>query len=77
MWHGRLEEVKLVLLPLLSTRKLSVQVVGSSSPDPAQETITTDTKETKLKFHTGDKLVGEPDSWKKKLETHSYIFVTE
>merc|ERR1719348_2171860 len=72
-----LEEVKSVLLPLLSKRKLSVQVVGSSSPDPAQETITTDTKETNLKFHTGDKLVGEPDSWKKKMETHPYIFVTE
>jgi len=72
-----LEDVKSVLLPLLSTRKLSVQVVGSANPDPAQETITMDTKETILKFHTGEKLVGEPATWKMKLDPHPYVFITK
>jgi len=72
-----LEDVKSVLVPLLSTRKLSVQVVGSDNPDPAQETITMDTKETKLKYHTGEKLVVEPGTWKKELVTHPLVFVTE
>jgi len=72
-----LNDVKSVLLPLLSTKKLSVQVVGSDNPDPAQETITTDTKETILKFHTGDKLVGDPCAWKKELKTYPFVFVTE
>jgi len=72
-----LENVKSLLLPLLSTKKLSVQVVGSDNPDPAQETITMDIKETKLKFHEGDKLVGEPNSWKKQLTTHPVLFITE
>ena len=65
------------MIPLLSTRKLSVQVVGSDNPDPAQETITMDTKEAKLKYHTGEKLVGEPGTWKKELVAHPLVFVTE
>ena len=77
MHHFRLNEVKSVLLPLLSTKKLSVQVVGSDNPDPAQETITTDTKETILNFHTGDKLVGDPQTWKKELKAYPFLFVTE
>ena len=59
--------MKSVLIPLLATRKLSVQLVGSDNPDPAQETISMDTKETKFKYHTGEKLVGEPGTWKKEL----------
>ena len=69
--------MKSVLLPLLSTKKLSVQVVGSDNPDPAQETMTTDTKETILKFHTGEKLVGDPGTWKKELKAHPYLFIIE
>jgi len=72
-----LEEVKSALVPLLSTRKLSVQVIGSDNPDPAQETITTDTKDTMLRFHSGEQLVGDPSTWKKKLETHPLVFITE
>jgi len=72
-----LEDVKSVLLPLLSTKKLSVQVVGSDNPDPAQETIAMDTKETSLKYHTGDQLVGEPNTWKKQLVTHPILFITK
>eukprot|EP00092_Neocalanus_flemingeri_P030811 GFUD01033465.1.p1 GENE.GFUD01033465.1~~GFUD01033465.1.p1 ORF type:complete len:1104 (+),score=409.71 GFUD01033465.1:45-3356(+) len=72
-----LEDVKSLLLPLLSTRKLSVQVVGSDNPDPAQETIAMDTKETVLKFHVGDQLVGQPNTWKEQLVTHPILFITE
>merc|ERR1719483_1100654 len=72
-----LEDIKTLLLPLLSTKKLSVHVVGSDNPIPAQETMTTDTKETIIKYHTGDQLVGEPYAWKKQLVTHPVLFITE
>lgn len=72
-----IKDVKSLLLPLISTRKLSVQVVGSDNPNSAQETVTSDENDSCLTYHTGDNLVGKPSVWKGKLVTHPYIFVNE
>merc|ERR1711963_624146 len=74
-----LEEVKAVLEPLLIERKISVQIVGSSSPDAAQETEDPDceVEELVLKYQAGEKFVSEPGAWKQTLETYPLHYITQ
>merc|ERR1712037_130941 len=74
-----LEEVKAVLGPLLKERKISVQIVGSSSPDSAQETEDPDSEveELVLNYQAGEKFVSEPGTWKQSLETHPLHYITQ
>merc|ERR1719348_2401002 len=74
-----LEEVKAVLEPLLKERKITVQIVGSSSPDAAQETEDPDTEveELILNYQAGEKFISEPGAWKKSLETHPLHYITQ
>merc|ERR1719430_2559330 len=74
-----LDQVKAVLQPLIQEKKLSVQVVGSSSPDAAQETEDPDSgvEELVLKYQAGEKFISEPGAWKETLETHSLHYITE
>ena len=69
----RLEDIKKVLRPLVSGRKLSVQVVGSS--EPSDDEVENDCKETNLSFHTGDNLLSKPDEWRKKLKIHPVLVI--
>merc|ERR1712037_188987 len=74
-----LEEVVAVLEPLLKERKISVQIVGSSSPDSAQETEDPDSEveELVLNYQAGEKFVSEPGTWKQSLETHPLHYITQ
>merc|ERR1719189_688050 len=74
-----LEQVKAVLQPLIQEKKLSVQVVGSSSPDAAQETEDPDSgvEELVLKYQAGEKFISEPGAWKETLETHPLHYITQ
>jgi len=74
-----LDEVKAVLEPLLKERKISVQIVGSSSPDAAQETEDPDAEveELVLNYQAGEKFISEPGAWKQSLETHPLHYITQ
>ena len=62
-----------MLKPLISGRKLSVQVVGSN--EPGEEEDEDDSKETNLSFHSGDNLLSQPDEWRKKLKIHPVLMI--
>ena len=67
-----------MLSPMLSEKKLSVQVVGSSEPGEGKEKDDNDDmKETVLKFHDGDNMVSHPDKWKMSLKLNPVLFITK
>ena len=68
-----LEDIKKVLRPLVSGRKLSVQVVGSSEPSDVE--VEGDGKETNISYHSGDDLLSQPDEWRKKLKIHPVLVI--
>ena len=72
-----LQEVKAVLIPLITSKKLSVQVIGSENPNSAQKTVMSDNKEMNLKYHEGESLIGNSTAWKKNLLAYPYVYVTK
>ena len=71
----RLSDVKKVLVPLISGKKLSTQIVGSSSPKDDGETGAGNNQETFLSFHDGVDLQAKPSSWKETLNTYPVIHI--
>ena len=72
----RLSDVKKVLLPLISGRKLSTQIVGSSSTsDNPEDEAVGDGEETVLRFHQGADLQVQPSLWKRNLNIHPEILI--
>ena len=71
----RLSDVKKMLLPLISGRKLSTQIVGSSSPKEDSESGPGDNQETSLSFHDGEDLQAKPSSWKETLTIYPVIYI--
>ena len=67
-----------MLSPMLSEKKLSVQVVGSSEPgEEKDKNDNDDMKDTVLKFHDGDNMVSQPDKWKTSLKLNPVLFITK
>ena len=66
-----------MLSPMLSEKKLSVQVVGSSEPGEEKDKDDNDETETVLKFHDGDNMVSHPDKWKMSLKLNPVLFITK
>ena len=71
----RLNDVKNMLLPLISERKLSTQIVGSSSPEEGGLTARPEPAETSLTFHSGGDLQAKPEEWKQSLNIHPVILI--
>ena len=63
-----------MLVPLISGKKLSTQIVGSSAPDDASGGES-DEKETVLNYHVGEQLQAKPNEWKQTLKVHPVIFI--
>ena len=71
-----LNDVKKVLIPLISGRKLSTQIVGSSSPEEEGGTGgKSDGEEMFLTFHDDEDLQVKPASWKQNLKIHPVIHI--
>ena len=71
----RLSDVKKVLVPLISGKKLSTQIVGSSSPKDEGETGAGNNQGTFLSFHDGVDLQAKPSSWKETLTIYPVIHI--
>ena len=76
--NSRIDDLKKMLTPLLSKKKLSVQVVGTSEPgEKKKEEPSEKSKETKLKFYSGENFVSDPSVWRKSLKMNPLVFITE
>lgn len=71
------EGVRACLEPLLQT-KLSVQVVGSSSPAAAQETVEEGAEEElELEYQGGEGLLARPEEWREGLHLYPVVYITQ
>jgi len=76
-----LEEVKSYFGSLVLSsdkrRKMSVQVVGSSEPGDPEEDLDGKLTSFELKYHQGDHLLEDPDTYKKTLQIYPTVYIVE
>ena len=73
----RIDDLKKVLTPLLSERKLSVQVVGTSEPGEKRHESLEEKIGATLKFYNGENCVSDLSVWRKTLKMNPMLFIVE